>query len=521
MRQASTALVLALLFVPATTTAAQRYGPGDTGVVSVSSEPGVSQGEEPLSVNPRDPRQLTTVANVFQPSFPAPLNPFVGGGGVQDTRVYSSRDGGRTWLWQKLDQGGLGRLPSPLPVGGAPEFSDAFNIVNTDADSAWDRHGNVYFESGDIHGLHHNGNEVATVWRSTDAGVTWGPDKGYTAVNATEEHSELDRPWLAVDNSGGPHDGRVYITYETTPFANIPPEVYVKHSDDHGATWSPTTRVDDGVYQTQWNARARPVVGADGALYVVYDRAPVSATPFASYDGPIVLVVARSTDGGQTFQRFVADPDVRRVVSPEEATPAYTEMIAAIATDPRHPGRVAVAWPQANGPDSSRTLLRWSTDGGAHWSPRIDIPDDVPGKPNQHDHATLAWLSDGRLFSGWRDRRCCGGSFDDRYQQFVRVFTPHGSALVPGRSVEYSDGPEEPTGEGRGQLQPDEFQGLVATRLGVGLTWSRLGADHLDHLMFRSVPLTAFAARKRSCRSARSGRGPRASRCRARRPRRA
>jgi hypothetical protein len=485
--------VAALLVVlPAQAAAATLHGRGDTGIVSVSSEAGVSQGEEPLAVNPVDPRELTAVANVFQPNFPAPLNPFIGGGGIQDTRIYSSRDGGRHWLWQKLDQGGLGRISTPLPEGDAPEFSDAFNIVNTDADSAWDRHGNAYFESGDIHGLYHNGNEVATFWRSSDGGVTWGPHNGYTAVNATQEHSELDRPWLAVDNSGGPHDGRVYITFETTPFANIPPEVYVKHSDDHGATWSPTVRVDDGTYQTQWNARARPVVGSDGALYVVYDRAPVTSTPFASYEGPIVLVLARSTDGGQTFQRFVVEPDVRRVADPDEATPAYTEMISAIATDPGHPGRVAVAWPQAAGADSSRIELRWSSDGGAHWSPRIDVAGDPASKPNQHDHVTLAWLRDGRLFAGWRDRRCCGGSFDDKYQQFVRVLMPRGDALVPGRLVEYSDGPEAPNSGGRGQLQPDEFQGLVATRLGVGLTWSRLGSDGLDHLMFRSVPVSAF-----------------------------
>src|SRR5689334_2342050 len=115
MRQASAALVLVLSLVAcASASAAKSYGRGDTGIVSVSSEPGVSQGEEPLSVNPRDPRQLTTVANVFQPAFPAPLNPFVGGGGIQDTRVYSSRDGGRTWSTRKLDQGGLGRLQLPL-----------------------------------------------------------------------------------------------------------------------------------------------------------------------------------------------------------------------------------------------------------------------------------------------------------------------------------------------------------------------------------------------------------------------
>jgi hypothetical protein len=474
--------------------AANRYGRADSGVVDVSSEPANSEGEEPLAVNPLNPKQITAVANVFQPDVPAPLNPFAGGGGLQDTRVYSSQDGGLHWLTQKLDQGGLGKLEVPLPGAlepESPEFSDAFNIVNTDADSVWDRHGNAYFESGDIHGLYHGGNEVETVWRSTDGGVTWGPDRGYTAVDATEEHNELDRPWLAVDNSGGEHDGRLYTTFETTPFIDIPPQVYVKHSDDHGATWSPTVRVDDGTYQTQWNPRNRPAVGAEGTLYVVYDRAPITDTPFLTYEGPITLVLARSRDGGETFERVTVDPEVHRVASPDEATPQYTEMIPAIATDPARAGRIAVAWPEAEGAGSSRILLRYSTDGGAHWSPRIDVADDPAAQADQHDHVTLTWLRGGRLFVGWRDRRCCGGAFSNDYQQWVRVFFPSRGALVPGRTLEFTEGPQAPTTGDRGALEPDEFQGLAATNLGVYLTWSQVTGS-VDHLMFRRVPLAAF-----------------------------
>jgi hypothetical protein len=312
-------------------------------------------------------------------------------------------------------------------------------------------------------------------------------------VNATEEHNELDRPWLAVDNSGGEHDGRLYTTFETTPFIDIPPQVYVKHSDDHGATWSPTVRVDDGTYQTQWNPRNRPAVGPEGTLFVAYDRAPITDTPFMTYEGPITLVLARSHDGGETFERVIVDSEVHRVTSPDEATPQYTEMIPAIATDATHAGRVAVAWPQAAGADSSRIVLRYSTDGGSHWSPRIDVADDPVSQPDQHDHVTLSWLSGGRLFAGWRDRRCCGGSFSGDYQQWVRIFRLNTrGALAAGRSVEFTEGPQPATTGDRGALQPDEFQGLEATRIGVDLTWSQV-AGSVDHLMFRRVPLTAFA----------------------------
>src|SRR4051812_13955516 len=175
-----------------------RYGRGDTGVVTVSRETHNSEGEEPLAVNPLNPDDLTVVANVFQPNLPGPAGMYVGGAGVQDSRLYVTTDGGRHWKTWKLDVGGLGPIVFPPPPGAiAPEFSDAGNVLNSDPGVAWDRHGNAYFESGDVHGVHHGGNEVETVWRSVDGGRSWGPRDGYTAVNATmEDHTELDRSWI-------------------------------------------------------------------------------------------------------------------------------------------------------------------------------------------------------------------------------------------------------------------------------------------------------------------------------------
>jgi hypothetical protein len=489
------AAVACALLAPAAGAAPSE--PRDTGIVDVSNTPGESEGEEPMSVNPANPLQITTVANHFSPNMPAPLERYFGKGGVQDTRLYSSRDGGRTWTTHALGQGGLGPIAPPLPplLGFSIEFSDALNILGTDADVAWDREGNAYYEYGDVHGINRGAQEVVPVYKSVNGGVTWNPRHGIQAINATAEGKEGDRPWFAIDNSGGARDGRIYMTWETTPFADVPPEVYLVHSDDEGATWTfPSRRVDDGTYQTQFNPRARPVVGADGILYVIYDRAAPAVTPHTGADqgGVIQVAVARSKDGGQTFDRFVADDDVHRVSSPDEATTAYTEMIGAIAADPKNSGRVAVAWPERIDADNSRIILRYSTDGGEHWSKRVDVADDAASKPNQHDHVTLAWLRDGRLFVGWRDRRCCGGAWTDKYEQWVRVLAP-GSAgeLVPGRVVEFTAEPDPPNTGGRGDLTPDEFQGLIATDIGVGLSWAKRTGTYND-LTFRRIPLAAF-----------------------------
>jgi hypothetical protein len=179
-------------------------------------------------------------------------------------------------------------------------------------------------------------------------------------------------------------------------------------------------------------------------------------------------------------------------------------MISAIATDPARPGRVAVAWPEASGSDSSRIVLRSSADGGRTWSPRVDVADDPPTRPNQHDHVTLTWLSDGRLVALWRDHRCCGGAFDSRYQEFARTLGPDASGrlAVTGPAIEFTDGPRERTTDRRGSLMPDEFQGLVAGGGAVMASWAQVTGDFTD-VVFRRVPLTAFgpppASRANAC----------------------
>lgn len=91
-------------------------------------------------------------------------------------------------------------------------------------------------------------------------------------------------------------------------------------SSDHGNTWRPANRVDEGTYNTQFNPRQFPVVGPDGALYVMYDIGPATVTVAPSGQiGAIKIGIARSTDGSQTFQRTIVDGDVHRIESPDEA----------------------------------------------------------------------------------------------------------------------------------------------------------------------------------------------------------
>jgi hypothetical protein len=458
------------------------------GVVNVSRTPDRGEGEESLSVNPRNPRQLLLGSNQFEPSGPG--SP-VSAGGLMEAASWVSQDGGCTWRALGLETlGGLTDVANPAPVGPA-EYRNIGNVVSSDQHSAWGSDGTLYYEAGFLGGLGVDGDQRAMVWRSRDGGRTFdAPVVAYSAsANAAPDDSaypdtvpELDRPWLAVDRSGGPRDGTVYMTLATGPFAlGLPAEVYVLSSRDHGRTWSRTTRADTGTYSTQQNPREMPAVGKDGVLNVVYDVAgPDSTVLPAPQVRPISIYLARSTDGGRTFTRSLVDADVHRVTSPDEALPVYVETITSIAADPVHRGHLAIAWPEADSPTSSHVVLRTSTDGGRHWGPRQRVGGSA--EQDQQDHVTLAYTPRGELLVVWRDRAASGGTWLSDVQVWAR--------LLGHRAVQVTTGPQPPAVLKRGgPTMPSEFLGVATTSTHLLVAWDQLAGSLSDNV-FRAIPLS-------------------------------
>jgi hypothetical protein len=106
---------------------------------------------------------------------------------------------------------------------------------------------------------------------------------------------------LAWDRSGGPHNGRLYLAYTDAPaVGSQDTNIFVRHSDDNGATWSNPVRVNDDATA---NSQFLPSVAVDqatGQLAVAWydarnDPADVKTEFFA----------AVSSDGGQTFSANV------------------------------------------------------------------------------------------------------------------------------------------------------------------------------------------------------------------------
>jgi hypothetical protein len=465
-------------------------------VYDVSNTPGLAEGEETVAVDPRDPNDVVVGSNQWQPATAQNVgNEAIGPSGATTCAVWASHDGGRTWSGGRLESSGFDALTGPLkppqliPSEFDGEHPDEGNAISADQNTVFDRHGNAYYACLNF-GVAAASPKVF-VYRSTDGGRSWGPPM--EAFDEASTQIQIDRPFLAIDDSGGPRDGTLYLTFETMFYQAYLPEVYARSSTDGGRTWSPIARVDEDAGRAQWDPRQYPVVGPDGTLYVVYDAAQfVSPAPIDPQATPLKLIVARSSDGGRTFERSDVEPHVSRIQSPDEAFTYFVETISAIAADASHAGRVAVAWPDKRS-GAARILLRYSIDSGRTWSGIVDVADDPPGDGNQHDHVALTYLPDGRLVVVWRDRRNGGGAFGGPLDVFARVLgvSPDG-ALTPGRTVRLTERPQ-PDGQNTHGSMPTEYLGATSDASGLSVSWNELRGQYLDDV-FRRVPLAVFGA---------------------------
>ena len=145
--------------------------------------------------------------------------------------------------------------------------------------------------------------------KSLDGGLTWSGDQvvGEIAGGWDQTIPGIGRvngmPVTQVDHSQGPHRGRIYINWTDT--RNGDTDVWITHSDDQGATWSTTQRVNnDGADRDQFFTWMT-VDPVRGDVHVVfYDRRHNEDRENRSTH----VVVASSSDGGETWvNRTVSD----------------------------------------------------------------------------------------------------------------------------------------------------------------------------------------------------------------------
>jgi len=248
-----------------------------------------------------------------------------------------------------------------------------------------------------------------------------------------------DHPWLGVSPSGQ----HIYVGFNHA-------SSWVAASHDGGDTWQ-------AAVQTSHTDRFFFAGGT-----VVYDNGNVAISQ-ASYprkhyrDGPIKIVITRSTDGGSTYQTAAADTVAVQPDCTNKGCP-YDHLGGQVALAGDADGNLVLAYDGAIRPNGAQFIwIRRSTDGGINWSGRTRVS---PKRPHIiASFPTVAGTGSGDFRLAWMDDR----NGDRRWNTFARKSDDAG--VTWGSAVDISD-----AGGGRGYKHPKGFDADYGDYMQVAIT---------------------------------------------------
>jgi hypothetical protein len=269
-------------------------------------------------------------------------------------------------------------------------------------DIAFGPTGTLYFLFTTLKG---KANDPHAVWlsRSQDGG------KSLSKPIQTPLARDSFQPRLTTDPA---KPRRLYLTYLAAgdlglySFTQPGNPIQAIRSDDNGSTWSEPVQISSSDRQRVVAPSA--AIGPDGQLYVLYldlgnDRLDYEGEHHGKggppYQGTWQLVLARSTDDGQSWEESVVDDGV----APYDRFIVYSPPYPSIAVD-RDSGRIYTGFTDAALGDPD--VYVWSRDADADdWDGPTRVNDTAEGDGSAQYLPKLSVAPDGRLDVIYYDRR--------------------------------------------------------------------------------------------------------------------
>ncbi len=318
------------------------------------------QAETTVAVDPRNPSIVVAGAQDYNlQSGCCPPS------GHRWHGYYRSTDGGKTWSTSLVPG-----FPGDNSPQGLASPLHGFELTS-DPVLAFDRAGNVYY-TGIALSFSKGGNV-----NSVSGFVAKYSNDGADFAGATLISFGRDKPWIAVDVSGGTNDGNIYVVLGTGSFKNLVGSMFTR-STDHGATFSDPILLSTSAFVTG----------------VAMDQA---GTIFVSFLGNSNIPVSRSTDGGITFTSVTVAATIVEVCCQFQGNRFRVLTLPQIAADSKG---VYIVWDDNRTGDSD-VLFSRSLDKGLTWSSPLRINDVTLGL---QFFPTIA-VSDGTISVAWYDSR--------------------------------------------------------------------------------------------------------------------
>lgn len=310
--------------------------------------------------------------------------------------------------------------------------------------------------------------------KSADGGLTWQTPNKVIDEKDTPD-LPFDRPWVAVDNSGGATNGMIYVTTMSAYWqAGQQHHIYLRTSADGGLTWSTVKQVDNTAFSVgSLNASYGAIsIGKDGRAYIAYMSYDVSVSPYVRYYS------ATTDDAGLTFQRKVVDTVFINAGS--DFTRGWC-----LKANPAINGNAILTWIDNRYGDYDVVVSK-TMDGGITWTKPLRVNDDALNNGMEQDMVWADFSPSGNLALAWRDRRLNGTGSTVPFDIYIASSTDGVTTFSPNLRVTTVASPYFLVPQG------NSFIGLAATDSSIYTNWGDYRNTPVWNIYFNKTDLTTL-----------------------------